>query len=148
MAASHGMRRLLRVLELEEEHYRAQMEAALADLRQLEEALMTAGEQERAGRRLVADSIATGEIADRVSGIEESRLAGKRSAALKPRIAGAEAVAVSRQQKFLEKRIDRRQVESVIEKAATEKTLDDGRRVQRALDDWFLRQAHQVGRRS
>ena len=51
MAASHGMRRLLRVLELEEEHYRAQMEAALADLRQLEEALMTAGEQERAGRR-------------------------------------------------------------------------------------------------
>jgi hypothetical protein len=142
------MRRLLRVLELEEEHYRAQMEAALADLRQLERALTAAGEQERAGRRLVAGSIATGEIADRVSGIEESRLAGKRGAALKPRIAGAEAVAASRQQKFLEKRVERRQAETVVEKAEAEKVLDDGRRVQRSLDDWFLRQVRQVGRRS
>jgi flagellar biosynthesis chaperone FliJ len=140
MAASRALRRLLRVLELEEEQYRTQMEAALNDLKRLEKALTSAGDREREGRRLVTQSATTGELTNRVAGLEESRLGGERAAMLKPRIADAEAVAGSQRKKFLGKRVERRQTETVVKKAEVEETLESERRSQRALDDWFLRQ--------
>ena|SRR6202044_3696471 len=139
MAAPRAMRRLLRVLELEEEQCRALMEAAVADLKQLENALTAAGDRERKGRRLVAASVTTGALADRVAGLEESRLAQMHHLTLKPSIAEAEVIAGSRRQEFLGKRAERRQVETVVEKARADEARDAGRRSQRALDDWFLR---------
>lgn len=138
MAAPRVLRRLLRVLELEEEQYRAQMEAAIADLKQLETALKISESRERKGDRLVAASATTGEVSDRVAGLEESRLARKRAAALKPEIAEAATVAGRRREKFVEKRVERRQMETIVEEAQTQDALDAGRRSQRALDDWFL----------
>jgi hypothetical protein len=158
MAVSRAMRRLLRVLEMQEEQTRAQMASALADLRRLERALDAAGERERAGRRLVKASASAsdslnpardpvrdptrepmrGPIIDRLAGVAESRMASRQTAALKPRIAGAAAAANERRREFLDKRIERRQAETVIAHAEAQESAEAGRRGQREADDWFL----------
>jgi hypothetical protein len=95
-------------------------------------------ERERGGRRLVAASAVTGEITDRIAGIEDARTARRIAAALAPRIAEAELALQSRQREFLGKRIERRQTETLIEEAGTLEKVEAGRRAQRDVDDWFL----------
>jgi hypothetical protein len=132
------MRRLLQVLEIQEEECRAAMELARAELERMEQALTQSRERERGGRRLVAASAATGEVTDRIAGLEETR-AGKRiAAALAPRIVEAEAEVNERRREFLDKRIERRQTETLIQEAEAEDEIEAGRRAQRELDDWFL----------
>jgi hypothetical protein len=138
MAVSRVMRRLLRVLEMQEEQCLVETEAALADLRRLENALITAGERDRAGRRQVTASAATGEVMDRLSGLEESRAARRQTGMLKPRIAEAHTAVNARRGKFLKKRVERRQAETVVEKMEAADAIEAGRREQRELDDWFL----------
>jgi hypothetical protein len=48
-----------------------------------------------------------------------------------------------RRQQFLAKRIERRQVETLIQKTEAKDAVDAGRRAQRDLDDWFLSRARQ-----
>jgi hypothetical protein len=138
MAVSRGMRRLLQVLEIQEEQCRAAVETARAELKQLEQALTRSVERERRGRRLVAASAATGEIADRIAGIEETHVAKRIAKVLTPRIAEAESAVNLRQREFLDKRIERRQAETLIEEAEALESIEAGRRAQRDLDDWFL----------
>lgn len=138
MAVSRAMRRLLQVLEIQEEQSRAALESARAEFRQLEQALNGSVERERGGRRLVAASAVTGEITDRIAGMEESRTARRIAAALAPRIAEAELTLQTRQHDFLGKRIERRQTETLMAEAEILETTAAGRRTQRILDDWFL----------
>jgi len=140
MAVSRAMRRLLQVLEIQEEDCRVALESARAELKRLEEALRRSVERERGGRRLVAASAATGEIADRIAGLEETRTARRAAAALAPRIAEAEQAVNARRREFLDKRIERRQTETLIEEAKALENVESGRRAQRDLDDWFLSQ--------
>jgi hypothetical protein len=138
MAVSRAMRRLLQVLEIQEEQCRATLESARAEFRQLQQALTRSVERERGGRRLVAASAVTGEVTDRIAGIEEARTAGRIAAALAPRIAEVELAVELRQREFLGKRIERRQTETLIEEAEALDKTAAGRRAQRDLDDWFL----------
>ena len=138
MAVSRAMRRLLHVLEIQEEECRAAMESARAELKQLEQALNRSVERERSGRRLVAASAATGEITDRIAGIEETRVAKRIALALSPRIAESKSAVDLRQREFLGKRVERRQTETLIEEAEALERVEAGRRAQRDLDDWFL----------
>ena len=138
MAVSRAMRRLLQVLEIQESECRTALESARAELRQLEQALVRSAERARGGRQLVAASAATGEVADRIAGLEETRTARRIAAALEPRIAEAETAVAAAQHEFLGKRIERRQTETLIEEAETADKVEAGRRAQRDLDDWFL----------
>ena len=139
MAVSRAMRRLLRVLESQEEQYRAALASALANLKRLEGAMAATAERDRAGRQLVADSARTGELTDRLAGLEETRTARRHAAGLTPKITEAKLAATARQQEFLAKRIERRQAEMLIRKTEAEDNLEAGRRAQQGLDDWFLR---------
>lgn len=142
MAVSRAMRRLLQVLEIQEEGCRAAVALARAELKRLEQAITWNVERERAGRRLLAASAASGEIAeqiiDRIAAIEEAQVAKRIAAALVPRLAELESAANARQQEFLGKRIERRQTETLIEKAEALESIEAGRRGQRNLDEWFL----------
>ena len=147
MAVSRAMRRLMQVRVLEEELREAVLESAVGDLRRMELALVAAKERERSGRQQVTASAKTGELVDRIAGLEETRAALRHGAALKPRIAEAELEVARRRQEFLAKRIERRQVETLIQKTEAEDAVDAGRRAQQELDDWFLSRA-QHGRRT
>ena len=138
MAVSRAMRRLLQVLEIQEEECRAAMETARAELRRLQQALTRSVERQRGGRQMVAASAATGEITDRIAGLEETRAAQRIAAALAPRIAEAEAAMHARRSEFLGKRIERRQTHTLIEEAEARDKIEAGRRAQRDLDEWFL----------
>ncbi len=141
MAVSRAMRRLLRVREMEEEQTRAALESAVGEKKRMESALLAARERERGGRRLVTASVMTGELTDRLAGVEEIRAGARRAEMLAPRIAAAEEIVGARRQEFLAKRIERRQVESLIGKMEAADAAEAGRRAQRDLDDWFLGRA-------
>ncbi len=141
MAISRAMRRLFRLLEIQEEQYRVALASALAELRRLEGAMAATAEQERGGWRLVTASASTGELEDRLAGLEETRAARRHAAALAPRITEAKLRAGARQREFLSKRIERRQAETLIRKTEAEGELEAGRRAQQGLDEWFLRGA-------
>jgi hypothetical protein len=138
MAVSRAMRRLLQVLKIQEEECRAAMESARGELMRLERALAGSVERERGGRRLVAASAVSGEITDRIAGIEESRVAKRIVTALALRIAEWELVMNARQREFLGKRVERRQTETLLEEAEALEKMEAGRRAQKDLDNWFL----------
>jgi hypothetical protein len=139
MAVSNGLRRLLEVRALEEELGKGALEEALSNLRVLETELQAAGERERGGRRHITASAASADAADRIAGLEETRAASRRAAALKPRIEEMEAEVAQRRAESLAKRIERRQVETLIRKVEAADAIVAGRRAQREIDDWFLR---------
>lgn len=145
MALPRAMRRLLRIRGMEEEQRQAALESALGDLSRLEVALAVARERERRGRRLVAASAETGDLIDRIAGLEEMRTARRHAATLTPRIAEAELSVIARRREFLAKRVERRQVESLIQKAELKEAVQAGRRAQGELDGWFLSRALRRG---
>lgn len=138
MAVSRAMRRLQQVLEIQESECLAAIESARAELTQLEQNLVRSIARERGGRRLAAASATTGEIVDRIAGIEETGSARRLTAALEPRIAEAQAALDATRREFLSKRVERRQTETLIEEAEAAGKVEAARRAQKNLDDWFL----------
>ena len=137
MAVSVALRRLLRIRDLEEEQCRLALESTLGELNRLQDAMRTTVERERRGRRLIEASAHTGELPDRLAGIEEAHAADRLFAVLAPRIAAKEEEVMARRREFLVKRVERRQAETLIEESVAEEALEDGRRGQQALDNWY-----------
>ncbi len=138
MAVSRSLRRLLRVLTLEEDQRKLVLESAIVELRRFERAMANTREQERRGGQLVLASARTGELPDRLAGLEETRAARRRAAALAPGIANAQREVLARRQAYLDKRVERRQVETLIGESEAKEAVVAGRRNQQAADDWYL----------
>ncbi|HUV69493.1 MAG TPA: hypothetical protein VMW15_07515 [Terracidiphilus sp.] len=145
MAVSRALRRLLRVLEIEEDQCRLALESAVAELAHLERSLASVSERAQRGRKLIHASAQSGELSDRLAGIEETRAARRRAEALRPRIADAELNVESLRQVFLNKRVECRQAETLICETEARDALVAGRRSQQALDDWYLNRSHASG---
>jgi flagellar biosynthesis chaperone FliJ len=145
MAASRALHRLLRIRDLEEEQCRLALESALGELNRLENALQAAVDRERRGRMLVEASARTGELPDRLAGIEETHAADRLFAVLEPRIAAKEEEVMARRQEFLLKRVERRQAETLIEESQAERTIETGRRGQQELDNWYGSRQYRKG---
>jgi flagellar biosynthesis chaperone FliJ len=145
MAVSRAMRRLKQVRELEEELSQAALESAVGQLRRMEAALERVRERERAGRRQVTASAGTGDLVDRIAGLEETRAGGRHAEVLRPRIGEMEVVVAARRAEFLGRRMERRQVETLMRRTEAEDAVEGGRRAQRDLDDWFLSRAQGGG---
>jgi flagellar export protein FliJ len=137
MPVSRALRRLLRIREIEEEQCRTRLEAASADLHRLQAALAATAERDRRGRQMVAASAHSGELPDRLAGMEETRTAARFAEFLQPRIAEQELVVARLRQEFLQKRVEHRQVETLIEEAQAKDAIEADRRSQQMLDDWF-----------
>jgi len=86
VAVSRALRRLLRIRELEEEQCRLALEAAIGELSRLEHRDGGNGRADRRGRRLVEASARSGELRDRLAGLEETRAANRLVEVLAPRI--------------------------------------------------------------
>jgi hypothetical protein len=137
VAVSRALRRLLRIRDIEEEQCRLALESALGELGRLQIALANTAERDRRGRKLVQASAQTGELQDRLAGIEETRAAGRIQSVLRPRIEAKEAEVAQRRQEFLAKRMERRQAETLIQASEAQEAVEAGRRSQLALDDWY-----------
>jgi hypothetical protein len=142
MAVSRALRRLLHIRDLEEEQCRLALESATGSLHSLEHALAVAGERGRSGRQLIGASAHSGELPDRLAGLEEVKAAARYSVALAPKISDAELDVAALREEFLEKRVERRQAETLIEETEAQDAIEAGRRSQQNLDDWFGNRMH------
>lgn len=137
MPVSGVLRRLLRVRDLEEEQHRHALESALADLHALEHALSHTRDRQRRGRERIASGTRTADPADRIAAQVEMESAARHSAALVSRIAVAESEAARLRGQYLEKRVERRQAETLISATEAEDAVIADRRAQQELDHWF-----------
>lgn len=142
MAVSRALRRLLRIRELEEEQNRLALESASGELNRLERTLTAAIDRERQGRRLVESSARTGQLPDRLAGLEETRSAAFLALALGPRIDAQQEKVVARRQEFILKRVERRQAETLIQETEAQEAIEVDRHSQQALDDWYSSRKH------
>ena len=142
MAVSRALRRLLRIRDLEEEQCRLALDSALSERNRLEHALTATAERDRRGRRLVEASAHSGELPDRVAGLEETRASRRLVAVLVPRIAEAECNVAALQHEFLLKRVERRQAETLIQETEARDAIEAERRNQQGLDDWYGNRLH------
>lgn len=137
MPVSRSLRRLLHIRTLQEQQSRMELESALGELRQLEHALASAASRATRGRALIGSSANTGELADRLAGLEEARAASRHTASLQPRIEDAREDASELRRHFLDRRVERRQAETLVSEAEARDAIDVDRRTQQALDDAF-----------
>ena len=146
MAVSRALRRLFRIRDLEEEQSRLALEASQADLSRLKHSLESTVERDRRGRQLVERSARSGELPDRLAGLEEARAAVRLAQALTPRIVDAEQDVAELRDQYLEKRVERRQAETLIEEAEARDALATERKSQQGLDDWYGNRVHAAER--
>ncbi len=137
MAGPTPLQRLLRIRDLEEEQRRLALESALGELNQLKGAMKSARVRERQGRQLVGESARSGQGADRQAGLVQTLCAKRQAAVLEPRLADAQEEAARLRREVLEKRVECRQAETLIEENEARAALETGRRDQRVLDDWY-----------
>jgi hypothetical protein len=144
VAASKSLRRVRDIRQAEEERNKIAMESAVAELQRLETALMEARKRIRRGRMLVAESIQTGEFLGRIAGLEEIRTADRMAKILTQKFVSVENNVQKRRQEFLEKRIERRQAETVYDALRARDTAGTKRKDQLALDDWHRSNRNRV----
>ena len=142
MSLSRSLEKLLRIRGVEEEQRRRALEASEAELRSLVQNAKIARQTEQLGRRREVAGMVAGEITERQSGMVESAGAQKRSRMLAARIVVAETETAASRQAFLEKRVERQQVETLVEQAGAREAVETLRRSQRDVDDWFGSRNH------
>jgi hypothetical protein len=140
VAGPRSLRRLLRVLEIEEEQQKLALETAVGELRLMERALAAAGERGRGGRHLIALSAHNGEMADRLAGLEESLGAARSLSFLKPRTASTQQEVSRLRDDLLAKRVAQQQTAHVLRGVETREAMEAARRGQQSLDEAHLRQ--------
>jgi flagellar biosynthesis chaperone FliJ len=136
MAASQSLRRLHDIREAEERQRRTLMESSVRELRRLETALKNTFKLATQARALVASSVRTGELLDRIAAVEEMAAAERLAKTLPARIAAAERQVASVREEFFAKRIERRQVETLLDAENAQEAIETNRKSQMALDDW------------
>lgn len=138
MAVSRALRRLLRIRDLEEEQCRLALESSAGELHRLQSALEASFDRDRRGRRLLEAGVRGDQLPDRLAGLEEMRSAVRFAAALEPRIEAMEEEVALRREEFILKRVERRQAETLIRETEAREEVENGRRSQQGLDDWYL----------
>jgi len=134
----------LRIRDLEEEQSRIALESAIGDLRQLEHAQAATVERDRRGRRLFDSSVHTGDLPDRLAGLVEQHAADRAQRALSPRILDAEQDVAGLREDYLDRRVERRQAETLVKESEASEAIDADRKSQQGLDDWFRNRLHRV----
>ncbi len=140
-----NLERLLRIRELQEEQKRCQLNAASAKLEALHKSREVADEMKIRGQALVRASVSSGEMTDRQAGIIEAELAGRRSRGLTARILSAQEDAIELRQKFMDTRLERRQVETLVDIQDLREDMESDRSSQKSIDDWFGARTHRKG---
>lgn len=145
MSRRKTLERLLRIREIQEEQKKLRLDAAQATLKSLQRARDAAAEMERGGRALAAASVISGELADRQAGLMQTEFARRRARMLAPWIASTQKETVELRRDFMDKRMQRRQAETLVGLEDTRDKVESDRRAQRNVDDWYGARKHQKG---
>jgi flagellar biosynthesis chaperone FliJ len=141
VSGSHPLRRLLRIREMEEEQSRLALENALTERSRLQAELLAAEGRGRRGRALIATSARSGELSDRLAGMEEARIAQRLHKILSGRISDSDSQVNEKRQSYFSSRMARLQADKLTEAFKKNADRQTMRRNQRELDEWFRSRA-------
>ena len=137
MPVSRSLVRLHAIRVAEEQQRQTALDAALADLRDLQARLNAVNTGLGAARAMITSSIRSGVPEDRMAGLEQVELFERLAKILRERIALAEERLLQARTRFFAKRIERRQVETLLEAERVQAGVEESRKSQSALDEWF-----------
>lgn len=143
MSSPRILKRLLRIREIREEQKRRELDAAMARLECFQRTQDANAEMERQGRTVVGASVTSGELADRQAGLMQTEFACRRARMLARRIALSQKETIELRRDFMDKRVERRQAETLVDIDDTRAKVESDRRNQRSLDDWYGARNHQ-----
>lgn len=145
MAVSRSLRRLLQLRRLEEDQSRLALESALVELHRLERAVEAAAERCRHSREIVRRGIRTDELRDRIAGLEEGRAAQRQAFVLEAAVGPSRQACEILRDRYRSARVERCQVETLLQEAQVAAALDADRRSQQLVDDWYGRRRQTAG---
>ncbi len=138
----HPLQRLLRLRSLVEETSRMELESRAALAARIQQRRARELETVRENRAYVIASISEdGEVGEqaerRGEGWSAAEGAARRERQLAPLSEAADRRVAEVRDEFIERRKERRQVESILDEAKERVRIEQERRAQRSLDDWF-----------
>ena len=139
MLVKRTLSRLLRLRELEEEQSRLELELAVAERNRAQQEIALAAQRQVLGRRNFAAGIVEQNRLARAAGLFETEEARRQRLHLHPQLEAADAEVARQQAEFLQRRIGRQQVETLVENERGRAEVEAGRRAQQMLDDWYGR---------
>lgn len=136
----HPLRRMLQLRALLEERSQRELERRNAEVRRLETA---AEEQRKQARRARGDALRrlTAGEAEWLLEVSDAEMLAGRSARLRALAETQRPDLETARAEMLERRLERRQVETLVTEAALEEARDEARREQKRIDDWFQSRA-------
>jgi len=140
MVSPKSLDRLLGIRKAEERCSQTEMETAIAELQHLQSAYAMADERGKRARTLFASNAHTGELMDRIAGLQEMTTVGRLQRTLVKMIEMAEEKAENKRRETLARRLARRQVEIVVDTKLAQARAEANRKSQSALDDWHRSQ--------
>ena len=146
MAVKRVLTRLLRLRELEEELSRVELESAVGQRSRIERELETARARQAQGRRRFVAEAGNGETVGWMAALVQMEQARTHGDRIEGSLAAAEAEVARQRQEFMERRVDREQVETLLDGAHREAEIEAGRRAQQMLDDWYGRREKKAAR--
>lgn len=141
MSVAPTLIRLQSIRRAEEQQCRTMLDAAAAELDKFREMLASLKERLRRSRALITASVRTGVVEDRLAALGEDVLLGSLTRVLAAKIVDAEQCVLQARSQLLDKRIERRQVETLLEAVRLQAGIDESRKSQSAMDEWFRARA-------
>ena len=138
MPDAKSLQRLLRVFEIQEETRKRDLAEAQTSLARMEDALTSASEKVDRGRKLLASALQSNELHNRVAGQVEIESGELCKAFLQKKVDEMSIVVEHARTGYLDKRVERQQVETLVETAEGLAAAEEVRKAQQSLDDWFL----------
>jgi hypothetical protein len=146
MSDARRLRRLHALRMIEEQNQASLLDAAASELRRLNEALNGTRIRDANGRDLLSAGVRSGEMLDRIAGLEESASAARVSCVINERLRRGEGEFRQIREQFLLKRLERSQAETLFHSAVEREAQEALRKGQIALDDWHLRRGTQAAK--
>jgi hypothetical protein len=122
---------------VEEQQRHDQLNIALAELRRLQEAAEENRQRMRRARALISSAVRSDTLVDRRAGLEEVALADRRTKWFVEKIRTAEQRCIQAREHYLSKRVERRQLETLLDAERQRAIREESRRSQQQLDEWF-----------
>ncbi|HEY2472139.1 MAG TPA: hypothetical protein VGI45_30410 [Terracidiphilus sp.] len=137
MQLSKALERLHSVRKIEEQQQEAELNEVTAELYRLRGMLDRVHQRIETARALASASIGNGMIEDRFSALEETVLLGRLATVLVKKVKLADQRLLEARAQLLAKRIERRQVETLLDAAQRQVEKDENRKSQQSLDEWY-----------
>jgi flagellar export protein FliJ len=137
MQVAPGLARLHAIREAEEKQCRNALDTAAADLSALQRGLAGAKQRRVSARALLTAGVRNNVAEDRLAALDETEALDRIIRVLVERIRDAEERVVQARSRFLAKRVERRQVETLLDAARLEANIEESRKSQSAMDEWF-----------